>query len=188
MPLERPEAGFVWLHVPRRESVEVVVCSDIHTWWAHFVRVPGLRAARAVRCLQSDGLTCEWCEAHVGRRARYVFAVRMGENLRLIELGRVQFPVLSMIYEGGRWLGSRLELRREWDAANARIQVTPRGREVITPEMEVEIGEHVAALGLAEAKSCKPLGSGGVAAPSKSSATPSSQSGGLRNAWSDRSK
>lgn len=188
MPLERPEAGWVWLHVPRREAVEVVVVSDIHTWWAHFVRVPGLRSARAARCLAADGLACQWCDDHVGRRARYVFAVRVGENLRLIELGRVQFPTLSMMYESGRWLGTRMELRREWDAANARIAVTPRGREVVTEEVTVDIGEFVAGLGMAEARQLKPSGSGPGLSPSKGSATPVAPQVGRVNAWSERSK
>lgn len=188
MALERPEAGWVWLHVPRRDPVEVVVISDIHTWWAHFVRVPGAKAAKAVRCLAADGRPCEWCDAQVGRRARYVFAVRTADQVRLVELGRVQFPLLQVMYDGGRWIGTRMELRREWDAANARITIVPRGREVITDEVMVDIGDHVAGLGLAEARSLKPASSAGKVIPSEGSATQLDSGRGSRNAWSDRSK
>jgi hypothetical protein len=188
MALERPEAGFVWLHVPRREGVEVVAISDIHTWWAHFVRVPGAKAAKAVRCLAADGRACEWCDAQVGRRARYVFAVRTGDVVRLVELGRVQFPLLQVMYEGGRWLGTRMELKREWDAANARIQIVPRGREVITDEVVVDIGDHVAGLGMAEARQLRPASAPDRSIPSKGPATPVEKAVGTRNAWSDRSK
>src|SRR6266478_3776787 len=137
MPLEVPESGFVWLHVPRKEPVDVVVVSDIHTWHAHFVRVPGMKGARAARCLRADGGSCQFCIAEIGRRARYVVAVKVGESVRLVEFGRVQYPQLSLIYNGGRWLGSRLRLAREWDAANARISITFLGREVVTSEVEV---------------------------------------------------
>lgn len=188
MPLERPEAGWVWLHVPRKDPVDVVAISDICTWWAHFVRVPGARSARAVRCLAADGHECGWCAAQIGRRARYVFAVRVGELVRLVELGRVQFPLLQIMYDGGRWLGTRVQLAREWDAANARISIEFRGREVISDEVVVDIAEHVASLGLAEARTIKPPNSAGSSIPSKGLATQLDRSQGVTNRWSDRSE
>lgn len=186
MPLEAPETGFVWLHVPRREPVDVVVVSDVHTWFAHFVRVPGLKGCRAARCLKQDGAECSFCAAEIGRRARYVFAVRAGDATRLVELGRVQYPTLSMIYEGGRWVGSRLRLAREWDAVNARIAVAFLGREVISDEVAVEIGDYVASLGRSEAASMRPPVVG-VSSPSSKASLPSSQAaqngaGGWKNA------
>lgn len=186
MPLEAPETGFVWLHVPRREPVDVVVVSDIATWWAHFVRVPGLKAARAARCLKADGLECSFCAQEVGRRARYVFAVRTGEAVRLVELGRVQYPTLSMIYDGGRWLGSRLRLAREWDAANARIAVSFLGREAISPEVEVQVGEYVAGLGQAEARAFKVPAVRVEVPPSKGSLPQSANGAVPVNRWRDR--
>lgn len=184
MALERPEPGWVWLHVPRKEAVDVVVCSDIHTWWAHFTRLPGQRVARAVRCAQADGESCEWCESQIGRRARYVFAVRVADQVRLVELGRVQFPQLQVFYSAGlsRWLGTRLRLSREWDAANARIEVLYQGRENLSDECVVDPGDYVAGLGQAERRMFRPNTSGQPAPPSKGSA------GATRNAWSDRSK
>lgn len=156
MPLEAPESGFVWLHVPRRDPVDVVVVSDVHTWFAHFVRVPGLKGARAARCLKADGGECAFCSQEIGRRARYVFAVRMGDATRVVELGRVQYPTLAMIYDGGRWVGSRLRLAREWDAANARIAVSYLGREAVSAEVILDIADFVAGLGQAEARSMRP--------------------------------
>lgn len=187
MPLERPEAGFVWLHVPINESVVVVAVSDIHTWWAHFVRPNGQRVAKAVRCVAADGAECEWCNAQVGRRARYVFAVRTEDQVRLVELGRVQFPTLSLMYDGGRWLGSRMELRREWAAKNARIAVIPRGREAISDELVVEIGDHVDGLGLAEARQLRPPVGGGSPSKGSGSATQLPSGGGSGSRWRERS-
>lgn len=188
MPLDRPEEGWVWLHVPRREGVEVVVLGDIHTWWAHFARVPGLRAAKAVRCLKADGAPCEWCDREIGRRARYVFPVRAGDVPRLVELGRVQYPELSMIYGAGRWLGARLRLEKEWDAPNARIRVTYLGREVITTEAEVDVGVYVSQLGFQELRTIKPpmVGADPPSKPSGNAVAPGAAT--RRNAWRDHAE
>lgn len=186
MALEAPESGFVWLHVPRREPVEVVVVSDVHTWHAHFVRVPGLKGARAARCLKPDGGECSLCEEQIGRRARYVFAVRVAESLRLVEMGRVQYPTLAAIYDSGRWLGARLTLAKEWDAANARISVIYQGREHVSAEVEVDIGDFVAGLGMAEARTFRaPRVTIETVSPSKGSG-PATPLNGRRNQWSDR--
>lgn len=157
MALEKPEAGWVWLHVPRKEPVEVVVAGDVCTWWAHFVRShPALKGVKGVRCGRADGGSCAWCDADVGRRARYVFPVYAGDVPRLVEFGRVQYPVLSMLYDSGRWVGRRLRLKKEWDAANARIGVEPCGFETLTTERELDCSDYVATLGAAEARSIRP--------------------------------
>lgn len=186
MPLEAPESGFVWLHVPRRESVEVVVISDVHTWHAHFVRVPGLKGCRAARCLRADGGECQLCEEQIGRRARYVFAVRSGDAVRLVELGRVQYPVLAAIYDSGRWLGARLKLTKEWDAANARIAVIPCGREHVSAEVEVDIGDFVAGLGMAEARTFRAPRVTVELPPSKGSRSEQLSSQDRQNGWKNR--
>lgn len=188
MALERPEAGWVWLHVPRREPVDVVVLGDICTWWAHFVRAaPGLKKVSAVRCGRSDaGADCAWCAAEVGHRARYVFPCRAGESVRLVELGRVQYSTLAMVYESGRWIGRRLRLRREWDAVNARIVVEVLGVEVVSPESVLDCSEYVAGLGASEARMIRPpeplppdRRSGGASAPEVAPRSPR---------WSERSQ
>lgn len=187
MPLERPEEGWVWLHVPRKEPVTVIVCGDIYTWWAHFARVPGLRTARAVRCRRADGQPCDWCDREIGRRARYVFPVRVGEGMRLVELGRVQFSMLDMLYQSGRWIGRRLKLSREWDAQNARILVEPLGMEALTDESTVDVGEFVASLGMTEAATIRPPQVIGGSAPPGPKGS-GSGSAGVRNAWADTQK
>lgn len=157
MPLDRPEAGWVWLHVPRREPVEVVVVGDVCTWWAHFHKpIANSKQVRAIRCVAADGAPCAWCDAEIGRRARYVFPVRVADAVRLVELGRVQYPLLAVLYDSGRWVGRRIKLRREWDAANARISLEPVGFEVITSEVQVDCADYVGTLGAAEARTIKP--------------------------------
>lgn len=158
MALERPEPGYVWLHVPRREPVEVTVVGDICTWWAHFSRMPGARGMTALRCLRSEGQGCAWCDASVGKRARYVFPVQLHDearSLRLLEVGRVQYPQLSMVYTEGRWMGSRWRIRKEWDAANARIDMAYLGREHLSTEAVIDVTEYVETLGRAELRSAK---------------------------------
>lgn len=160
MPLERPEPGFVWLHVPRKGSVDVVVCGELYTWWAHWAVIPGTRRQEAVRCARADGGICAWCDGDYGRRARYVFPVRVGDAVRLVELGRVQYSSLAMVWEEGRWIGARFRLEREWDAANARIRVTYVGREVLSEEVQVDISEYVSTLGLSASQRWSPPGVG----------------------------
>jgi hypothetical protein len=110
-----------------------------------------------VRCLRSDGLHCGFCAEEYGRRARYVFPVRVDGAVRLVELGRVQYQTLALVYQEGRWLGTRLRLAREWDAANARIQVTFLGREGLTDEVVVDIEEYVSTLGVSAAQRFQPV-------------------------------
>lgn len=169
MALEAPEAGWVWLHVPRRDPVDVIVLGDICTWWAHFTRPNGGKRTVAVRCVAGGPEGCSWCAAEVGRKARYVFPVKTGEVTRLVELGRVQYATLAMIYDAGRWVGSRLRLRREWDAVNARIAVDFLGREHLSEELWLDCSDYVSSLGLAEYRMHRPPARDGVP-PSKGSA------------------
>lgn len=159
MALDRPESGFIWLHVPPGAPIECVVNGSIETWWAHFVRQPGARKVIAVRCFKGDMVTCPWCEGQVGVRARYVVPVLVDGAQRLVELGRVQYGSLRMLSESvGGEVGKRIRLSHEWNAKNAPIVVLPLGREVITAEMVVDVREFVDTLGRAERGVASALG------------------------------
>lgn len=156
MPLERPEAGYVWLHVPLKEAVDVVIVGDVHTWYAHWGGVGGGRQNRGVRCLRNEGLACAWCASGQAPRARYVMPVHVGSDLRLVELGRVQYSMLSMLNDNGGLVGRRVRLVREWVAKNAPIQVRPLGKEHLSPEQVIDLEEFVGCLGRAELAMVKP--------------------------------
>jgi len=148
MSLERPESGYTWLHVPLRESVLVVVCGEVHTWWSHWARLPQLRGGQPVRCVAGEGAECSWCAGGSPRRARYVFPVLLGAGVRVVELGRVQYPMLRMCVESGVWVGRRLRLERAWAARNAPIELQPAGQEVVSVEQVVDVEELVSGLGI----------------------------------------
>lgn len=156
MPLERPEAGYVWLHVPLKEAVDVVIVGDVHTWYAHWGGVGGGRQNRGVRCLRNEGLACAWCASGQAPRARYVMPVHVGSDLRLVELGRVQYSMLSMLNDNGGLIGRRVRLVREWVAKNAPIQVRSLGREHLSDEQVIDLEEFVGCLGRAELAMVKP--------------------------------
>ena len=156
MPLERPEPGITWLHVPLSGSVEVVVVGDIHTWHTHWTGAQGGRRNNAVRCVRGDGLFCAWCEAQIGRRARYVFPVLKDGKPNLVEFGRVQYNTLALLYDVKPWLGKRLRISRTHAAKNAEILIDYVGREVITPEMEMDIADIVDTLGRDNLRFYKP--------------------------------
>jgi hypothetical protein len=188
MALEQPEAGYVWLHVPRREAVDVVMCGEIHSWWSHWTGTPGGRQSQAVRCVRREVGECAWCAVGHEHRVRYVFPALLGADLRLVELGRVQYATLSLLVQEGSVIGRKLKLVREWDAKNAPIQVVPLGRAHVSREQIVCIEDHVAQLGRGqlalmrvpqsnppskppkaggEAATVSPQGVGGEAAPSE---------------------
>lgn len=148
MALEAPEEGWVWLQVPLSESVDVVVVGDVETWHTHWYRGPLCKGSIAVRCVKEERGVCEWCRAGYERRARYVFPVRVDEDVRLVELGRVQYPALSGIVQFERWLGSRLRLVRERPVKNAPIQLRRIGAEVLPEEAVIDISQVVAGLGM----------------------------------------
>lgn len=151
MALDRPESGFIWLHVAADAPVECVINGSIETWWAHFVRQPGAKKVLAVRCFKPDGDECAWCIGQVGVRARYVVPVLVDGAQRLVELGRVQYGALRMLSESaGGEVGKRIRLQHEWKARNAPIVVSPLGREVITAEMVVDVADFVDTLGRSE--------------------------------------
>lgn len=154
--LENPEPGFVWLKIPLNGETRVTVCGEVHTWWSHWHRVPGLRHAQAVRCRRAMGVTCDWCEAGAERRARYVFPVLVEGELRVVELGRVQFSVLRLLHEEGRWLGQKLTLRRAFAAKNAEIVLIPAGRESVSDEATVDVEQFVANLGVGQLRLVDP--------------------------------
>lgn len=147
MALEKPEPGYVWLHVPRKEAVDVVMCGEIHSWWSHWTGVPGGRQSQAVRCVKRELGDCAWCAVGHEARVRYVFPVLLGADLRLVELGRVQYATLSLLVQEGSVIGRKLKLVREWDAKNAPIQVVPLGRSHVSREQLVDLAEVVDGLG-----------------------------------------
>lgn len=148
MPLVAPEEGWVWLSVPLHECVDVVVLGEIHSWFTHWYRGPQCRGSLAVRCVKEERGDCDWCRAEYQRRVRYVFPVRVDDQVRCCELGAPQYPSLSAISTFERWVGSRLRLARERPVKNAPILVRRIGEEVVPPEAVVDCSGLVAGLGL----------------------------------------
>lgn len=151
MALEMPESGFVWLKVPLQGEVLVTVVGEIHTWWSHWQRMPGSRATQAVRCQQALGVACAWCDAGFDRRARYVFPVRVDGEVRVVEVGRVQYPTLKLLVGEG-WLGRVIRLKRAYAAKNAEIVLFPVRRESVSEEAQVDVEEFVSRLGVGQMK------------------------------------
>lgn len=149
MALNAPEEGFVWLTVPLHESIDVVVIGDVESWYTHWYRGPGSKNTIAVRCVKEEVGECVWCTGEFQQRVRYVFPVRFDDQVRLIELGRVQYPALVAIYTFERWIGSRLRLVRERPVKNAPIQLRRVGEEVVPAEAVVDCSELVKGLGRA---------------------------------------
>lgn len=148
MALVAPEEGFVWLQVPLHESVDVVVLGELHSWFTHWYRGPLCRGSIAVRCVFEERGTCDWCKAGYEKRVRYVFPVRLDDEVRVVELGRVQYPALAALMQFHVWTGSRLRLVRERPVKNAPIQLRRVGEERIPPEAVVDCSQLVASLGL----------------------------------------
>lgn len=155
MPLERPEPGYVWLHVPRKEAVDLVVVGEVHSYWSHWTGTPGGRQTQSVRCVRQEAGNCAWCEQGYEARVRYVFPALVGDDLRLVELGRVQYPMLAMLVQESGWIGRKLKLVREWDAKNARIQIRPAGKGHVSAEQVVDLEDFVANLGVGQLKLLK---------------------------------
>lgn len=147
MALEAPESGYVWLHVSHREAVDVVVVGEVHTWWTHWTGFPGGKLSQAVRCVRAEVGECAWCEAAHERRARYVIPVMLGEDLRLLEVGRVQYPILSLLVQEPGWIGRRLKIAKSDARKNATITLRPVGREHVSAEMVIDIEDFVYDLG-----------------------------------------
>jgi hypothetical protein len=153
MALERPEQGYVWLRVPLEGDVHVTIVGAIHTWWSHWHRPPGGRTQQAVRCVRSVGVACAWCDAGFERRARYVLPVRVDGELRVLELGRVQYSNLSLVANSPDGeVGAKLRLWRPYRARNAEIMVMPCGREHVSEEARVDLTDYVSQLGLTQLK------------------------------------
>ena len=150
MALEAPETGFVWLVVPINEAIDLTVVGELHTWWTHWYRGPLCRSAMAVRCVLAERGECDWCRAGYERRARYVFPARVGDDVRLVELGRVQYPSLVGLIQFHGWIGQRLRLVRERPVKNAPISVRRLGHEVVTEESTVDCSGVVSSLGLSQ--------------------------------------
>lgn len=148
MPLVAPEEGWVWLTVPLNEAVDVVVLGELHSWHTHWYRGPLCRGSIAVRCVFEERGQCDWCRANYERRVRYVFPVRCEDELRVVELGRVQYPALAAAVQFHTWLGLRLRLVRERPVKNAPIQLRVVGQERIPPEAVVDVSTFVGSLGL----------------------------------------
>lgn len=146
MALEMPESGYVWGKVPLEGDVRLTVVGEVHTWWSHWHRLPGRGGVQAVRCARALGVACAWCDAGYQRRARYVFPALVEGELRVFEVGRVQFPVLRLVCGEGI-VGRRLTLRRAFKAKNAEIVIIPGGREHVSAEAVVDVGSWVCELG-----------------------------------------
>lgn len=146
MALESPEAGFIWGKVPLEGDLVITVVGDIQTYWSHWDRVPGRGPAQMVRCARAEGVACAWCDAGYPRRARYVFPALLDGELRVWEMGRVQFPTLKLLAAEG-WLGRVLRIRRAFRAKNAEILVFPAGRQSVGEEVVCDVSDFVAALG-----------------------------------------
>lgn len=155
MALERPEAGYVWLHVPLREAVEVVIVGEVHSWWMHWAAVDR-KARRGVRCARREHLACALCEGGQAPRVRYVLPVHVAGALRLVEVGRVQYSTLAMMEENGGLVGRRCVVVREYAAKNAAIVLRPAGRETVSAEQVVDISEFVGQLGRIELAAVQP--------------------------------
>lgn len=156
MPLERPETGYVWQHVPLSQAVECVIVGEVHSWWAHWVGNRGGKQNRGIRCVRPESVACAWCAGGHVPRVRYVLPILVGTDLRLIELGRVQYTILSMMQESGGLVGRRIVVVREWAAKNAPIQVRPAGQERLSPEQVVCVEQFVSQLGRHELAIIRP--------------------------------
>ena len=150
MALVAPEDGWVWISVPAAECLDVLVVGEIHTWWSHWYRAPGEKRAAAMRCVLDERGKCDLCRAGYERRARYVFPVEHDAQVRLVELGRVQFPALAMLEQFGEVVGARLRLVRERPVQNAPIQVRKVGAEIVPPERRHDVEGFVATLGVVQ--------------------------------------
>lgn len=148
MSLVAPEEGWVWLSVPLSEAVDVTVVGELHSWFTHWYRGPLCKQALAVRCVREERGCCDWCTAGYDRRVRYVFPVQHEGDVRLVELGRVQYPALASITQFNRWIGCRIRLVRERPVKNAPIQVRRVGEELVSSEAQVDCSGYVAALGM----------------------------------------
>ena len=148
MALVAPETGWVWVSVPLDGAIDLVVVSEPETWFSHWYRAPGGRRAEALRCVLEERGACDLCRAGYERRARYVLAVELDGEVRLVEFGRVQFPALALLQELGGLVGARLRVTRERPVRNAPIRLREVAREVIAADRRHDIGGYVATLGL----------------------------------------
>lgn len=168
-PLERPEADWMWVHVPLRGELSGVICGEVQVYHTHWYVAPGGKRAQAVRCVRWEVGACDWCGAGYKRRTRYVIPLLIGEGARLIEVGRTCYTALAMIRESGREVGAQIVFTRERPQANAPILICPLGRGHVSPEQVVDIVDHVRGLGrqaLRLIDSPPPLRSSDVPAPS----------------------
>lgn len=157
MALEKPDSGYCWHHVPARGELLVTVVGDVHTWWQHWGHGGPRRGGQPVRCLMRERGSCEWCAAGQEARARYVFPGRVAGTYGLVELGRVQYAMLAVVYQEKRWIGARLRLAKEWESKNARISCVFLGREHVSPEEVIDCSDYVRTLGLAAVGVVHPL-------------------------------
>lgn len=155
MALEMPEAGFVWLKVPLQGEVRCTVVGEVHTWWSHWQRMPGGRGAQAVRCARALGVSCAWCDGGFPRRARYVFPVLVEGEVRVVEVGRVQYPMLKLVVAEGI-VGRVLRLKRTHAAKNAEIQLFAVAREAVGEEARVCVEAFTENLGVGQLKLLQP--------------------------------
>jgi len=147
MALERPESGLTWMRVPVKESAVVTVLGQVVTYWTHWIQRPGGQRAQPVRCVRWEAGRCAVCERGQPRRVRYVVPVRRDGVPMLLELGRVQYPVLHLVFGQDDWLGRKLRVSREWPARNAPIVVVPVGREHVSEEEKWDVSAEVGELG-----------------------------------------
>jgi hypothetical protein len=141
-----PETGFVWGKVPMEGSVRCTTIGEVHAWWSHWCRPHPKGPVQCVRCVQAVGVACAWCDAGYQKRARYVFPALVQGEVRVFEVGRVQFSMIRQLREEG-FVGRVLELRKAWKAKNAEIVILPVGRERVSDEVRIDVEQFVSELG-----------------------------------------
>jgi hypothetical protein len=145
--LLRPEPGWLWVHPPLQGELVGVICGEIRCYETHWYRPAGGKVPRAVRCVRREVGECDWCTARYERRVRYVVPLLLESGVRLVELSRTVYTLLSMIREGGGEVGRRITIARERPFKNAPLVVVPGGRMHVGEEQVVDIRDYVMGLG-----------------------------------------
>lgn len=122
-----PEAGWTWFHVPSEGVSVVTVVSQVAWFYAHWARIGAGRAKACCRCQFEAKGSCPMCDLGHERRLRYVLAIETDHGLRLVELGRPQYPALAAIESMSGMVGARLKLGREGRGKTSVIQVLAFG-------------------------------------------------------------
>lgn len=142
-----PEPGWLWVHPPLQGELRGTICGLVRCYESHWYRPAGGKVPRAVRCVRREAGECDWCSAGYERRVRYVLPLAMEQGVRLVELSRTVYTLLSMIREGGGEVGRKVIITRERPFKNAPLLLVPGGREHVSAEQVVDIADFVRGLG-----------------------------------------